>query len=200
MRRRRGHIWHLRMHGGCHKSIGATHRRISRVPRCNLHHMGVILILKVEIKLQAIAQISDAIHVEELLKVIVGAMVHAMVVVVPSCRVHHDHTSRHESGVVFGVARSMFGSVRTRRPLAIWCAAKSGALGRRLRLAHSTRLKLSLSSVAARSKQWGGRCRWWSKRLQSSRCFSGGGTDWWSRLDICLLGRLPLGGWLGADV
>lgn len=58
------------------------------------HHVAPRLVLEVKVKLHAIAQAAHGVQVEELLKVIVGGRVHAVVmvvdlVVVPCCRVHH---------------------------------------------------------------------------------------------------------------
>lgn len=58
----------------------------------NLHHVAAILILEVEVELQPIAEIAESVHVEKLVEVVLEARVHAMALIVPSCRVHHDNT------------------------------------------------------------------------------------------------------------
>lgn len=51
---------------------------------------AVAIVEVLEIELHAVAHIVHAIHIQELLKVIVLACLHAMVLAVPS-RVHHGH-------------------------------------------------------------------------------------------------------------
>lgn len=89
--RSRGHVGHLIMHGCRHenRAISPTHRDIDRVAMRDLQHIPSILVLKVEVEVQTIAKIANTIHIEELLKVVLRARVHAVILVVPCCRVHH---------------------------------------------------------------------------------------------------------------
>lgn len=89
--RRRGHGRHLGVHGGRHEdgAVRPTHGRVERLAMWNLHHGPGILALKVEVEVQPVAEAGHAVHVEELLKVIVAVM-HAVVLIVPHGRIHRD--------------------------------------------------------------------------------------------------------------
>lgn len=94
VRRGSRHGMHLIVHG-CrqeNRSIGPTHRCVECLTVCDLHHAAPIRMLKVaEVKLQALRQTVHAVHVEELLEIIIGAGMHGVPLVVPSCGLHHDH-------------------------------------------------------------------------------------------------------------
>ncbi len=78
-------------------SLGAAHRRVHMVPRrrrCLHWHVcdrGVLKVVKVEI--EALGQGAHAVHIQKLLKVIVGAGVHSMLLPAPSRGTHHGHGS-----------------------------------------------------------------------------------------------------------
>lgn len=87
----------LTLHGSRQEggSIGSTHWSVEGIAMRSVHHVVPSLLLKVKVELHTIAQATHVVQVEELLKVIVGCRVHAVVVVlldwvvVPCCRVHH---------------------------------------------------------------------------------------------------------------
>lgn len=94
VRRRSRYGMHLVVHG-CrqeNRSIGSTHRCVDCLTVCDLHHAAPVRMLKVtKVELQALGQTVHAVHVEELLEIIIGAVMHGVALVVPSCRLHHDH-------------------------------------------------------------------------------------------------------------
>lgn len=95
---RRGirHGVHLVVHG-CrqeNRSICSTHGCVECLTVCDVHHAATIRVLEVaEVKLQALRQTVHAGHIEKLLKVVFGAGMHGVALVVPSCGLHHGHGS-----------------------------------------------------------------------------------------------------------
>lgn len=91
-----GHSWlHLVVHG-CrhhHRAVCPGHRCVECLAVRHLHHVLVAIgVLKAKVKMQPIAEVAHAVHVKELLEIIVGTMMHAVVLVVPACGVHHDRS------------------------------------------------------------------------------------------------------------
>lgn len=89
---------HLGVHRCRHedRSIGAGHGRIECLALHDL--LCPILILKTKVELQPVPEAPHAIHVKELLHIVISTMVHAVVLFVPRSRVHHDCLERRVPG------------------------------------------------------------------------------------------------------
>lgn len=87
------------MHGRGHenRAVGSAHRNINNIAMCHLHHIPTTLVLEIEVEVQPVAKVAHAIHVEELLEVILGTMMHRVILIVPCCRVHHGGRSGSEA-------------------------------------------------------------------------------------------------------